>query len=832
MRNYKQNKTKPKKKNIYEPNILLLLPSSNGFLIILTSIHFSIMTKDDIKLLLSEDLSPYKLTLLIVIHLYLCNELPIPQLITLTQLIENKQQPRPHNLLSTHNIIHSLSQLCELFNDMNVTKQLLKCIWRINSIEQLENDYINNLIKRVKSVDLITLNITPGSTNSGKVLSSKSLFGSFILKICTSFNSLKFDESFLLFQAFQQFREPTRQRYVELGGDIINENNNLGDDPDRDLFTRLNNNLIELGINNSISLSSLSSPTLTSTPTSTKIISVPKYDFQQLLDRQISLLETYGTPTPQYLKDIMMMMISPNSNVGRIQNIQFNNLPSYYYLRYLECLQISNYNEAFASLHQYFDYMVSNNSKYFYHFALISRASLHQYFGEDNKAMDAIEEAISVARENKDNSTLTYILSWLFNFMKNKPELWKNRQIFYNNNNNNNNNESQLLDFLIKKSKQISLLLYSMSYNFKTLYLLNNGDYQSCINSLIKSIFIAINDDVKSTFIKSAELAAIVWSKLGEPILSEVYNEIAIELTDSTIDQISLFIRLNFLKFLQGNNNINETYNQLQNMKNKVMITTDHSLYNAIQIRMLIILIKINLQKGKYNTSKEIINLLLDTDLKDLELKHEVLMLQVQLEMYLQNYSHALELLASMHTTTTTTTTSSSQIYLIIRLNLLKCKIFISSGNPYRVFTLLIQQIKIATKCGFGMIIIEAKLLLWKLLNDLKSFTDARKLGEEIMPQIFSLNQSEFIAIAYFELARSWSNDDDDDLVKSGEYIKIAIDRFKQNSDLVMLKQCLQYQVYLMNKYNQPQEMELANRLLNEITQELQNEVEQGYIYN
>ena len=75
-------------------------------------------------------------------------------------------------------------------------------------------------------------------------------------------------------------------------------------------------------------------------------------------------------------------------------------------------------------------------------------------------------------------------------------------------------------------------------------------------------------------------------------------------------------------------------------------------------------------------------------------------------------------------------------------------------------------------------------------------------------------------------------DDDDDDLVKSGEYIKIAIDRFKQNSDLVMLKQCLQYQVYLMNKYNQPQEMELANRLLNEITQELQMKWNKGYIYN
>ena len=96
------------------------------------------MTKDDIKLLLSEDLSPYKLTLIIVIHLYLCNELPIPQLITLTQLIENKQQPRPHNLLSTHNIIHSLSQLCELFNDMNVNRKGAQLIFTSHDLSTMK----------------------------------------------------------------------------------------------------------------------------------------------------------------------------------------------------------------------------------------------------------------------------------------------------------------------------------------------------------------------------------------------------------------------------------------------------------------------------------------------------------------------------------------------------------------------------------------------------------------------------------------------------------------------------------------------------------------------
>ena len=40
--------------------------------------------------------------------------------------------------------------------------------------------------------------------------------------------------------------------------------------------------------------------------------------------------------------------------------------------------------------------------------------------------------------------------------------------------------------------------------------------------------------------------------------------------------------------------------------------------------------------------------------------------------------------------------------------------------------------------------------------------------------------------------------------------LKLPLIDLKQNSDLVMLKQCLQYQVYLMNKYNQPQEMEVG----------------------
>ena len=83
-----------------------------------------------------------------------------------------------------------------------------------------------------------------------------------------------------------------------------------------------------------------------------------------------------------------------------------------------------------------------------------------------------------------------------------------------------------------------------MSYNFETLQIMHNGG-KSYMNSLIKSMFIAIND-ARPTFIKSAELAATVWSRIGEPALSEVYSMIAMELTDKATDKVSLSIRMSF----------------------------------------------------------------------------------------------------------------------------------------------------------------------------------------------------------------------------------------------------------------------------------------------
>ncbi|KAL6451805.1 apc5 Anaphase-promoting complex subunit 5 [Candida maltosa Xu316] len=732
------------------------------------------MVKDEIRLLLSEDLSPYKLSLLVLIQIYLNNKLPITQLILLTQLIENKLPTTPDSL--SKSIIPSL----DMINDEATEKLLLDCVWDITSIEYIEQNLINKLLECVKAGTVLSNDQQQLPKSGYKLVSSKSLFGSFILKICTAFASLKFDESCLLFQAFTEFRESTRSK---MGGRI---QETVNDDKDFELFSKLNSTLETMGISNK----------------GTKLIPAPKYDLQQLLDNQIAILENYGTPTPQYLKDIMKLMVSPDSNIGRIQNIHFNNLPSYHYLKYLECLQSSNYNGAVDALHQYFDYMVSNNSKYFYHFALISRASLHQYFGEDEKAMDAIEEAISVARENKDNSSLTYILSWLFNFMNNKPELW-NCQSFFN-----NNNQTQVLDFLKKKSKQLSPSLYSISFNFETLQLMKNGrsDY---INSLTKSMFVAIND-TKPTFIKSAELAAAVWARIGEPNLSEIYNEIAFELTDKTTDRINISIKSAFLKFLHGD--VENAYQALEDLKKGV---NDHSLYNSIHVRSLLMLVKIYLKKGKFIMSRNIVNVLLNDDIRDIELKNELRLLQVEVEMCLENYTQALNYLSNIQ---------SNDVYFQLRLAILKCQIFINSGNHYRVFTLLIQQISLAKRCGFQYLAMEAIVLLWEVLNKTESFEDARKLSTEIMPQVFSLDNQELIAKAYFRMARSWSDDK-----VSLNYTEIAISKFEKCSNLILMKSVLKFQQHLARRHQEESVLENSIKLLHQVNRQIELEINQSY---
>lgn len=838
-----------------------------------------------IKLLLTEDLSPHKISLLILIVLY-CTDLIQENrlqavLTTIVRFLENDliynekkdivilPELRDlcfnlkHSIISDPNYVSTESKLAAEEDANGIQKMLLQALWNINSVESLDSH-----IKRAYCILLgssaVTVEEPESNQDIKKLISPRSLLGSFIQKIITTFRLLHFDEEFLLYEAFVDYREPSRALYISYGGNIqqyndkpenmidsnrkqlekqtfaleksgLKENTiNKNNENDEILFNTLKTQLNEsLGI-------SLPTPSQSSQSVNLKLLPVPKHDIQVLLDKQISLLEIYGTETPKLLRDVMKLMTSPNSNTCLIQNTTFNNLPSYYYINYLESLHELDYQGAFQSLHQYFDYMVSNNSKYFYHFALISRASLHQFFGEDEKALDAIQEAISVARENKDNSTLTYILSWLFNFMKNKPELW-NTQTFYH-----NNNEQHLLDFLVSKTQTVSLLLYAMSYHFETLHVMNNGgSLNKYLESLLKATYISINDELPS-FIKSAEMTATVWSRIGNPHLCNVYTDIALDYAKETgnlTDDLSIEIRKSFLDYYNGDTEI--AYSKLEALKNKT--EKDQSLYKILQLRTLIILVKIALRKGRFKFAQKIMETLSNNEIQEIELQAEIIYLNAEVETALGNYSRALTYISSnLSRIESQHSKTQTNLHTIIRLNLLKCHIFNKSGAHSRAISLVIQQIQQGKQTGFKTLVVEGLIILVSILNNMECYEDAFQILSAIMPEILLVENKEYTSTAYFEFAKTCYKLSSQDQLASLKlrvnekqllnrflkFLNTSISGFRQSLNLEMLKECFKLEKDMADMKQLDELQEHSAKSLEKLHRRALEEADYGFVLN
>lgn len=63
-----------------------------------------------------------------------------------------------------------------------------------------------------------------------------------------------------------------------------------------------------------------------------------------------------------------------------------------------------------------------NRDRTYYQYALLNLAVLHADFGCHSEAIVAMQETISIARENNDMGCLNYSLSWLYHFGKAHPK--------------------------------------------------------------------------------------------------------------------------------------------------------------------------------------------------------------------------------------------------------------------------------------------------------------------------------------------------------------------------------------------------------------------------
>lgn len=763
----------------------------------------------------NEELSALRIAIFVIIQLNLSGNIPRSRvlLVLLVQLIEGKPLVDTKTLV----LIPTLAELCQVIaesygkeysfgsieNNCRNTKfvngilfRIIDSLWRIETADDLHH-LVKDTFDAIDETHKIT---TIGESK----VSLRSPIGRYVQRIAVSVKLLHFNETTILFNCIRQFREPTLKLYKklqELGFSFCDPSPNGDERVSSPLFPTwtmlaradLKSRQTLLTSGDSALFQKLRSSCGQSVhlPTAGSISSInlqfTHSDFESLVTTQISLLERYGTPTPESLRLAFKSMASLCAT-SRIASTS-----SVHYLDYLENLNSGDYREAFNSLHQYFDYMVSKGSKYFYHFALISKASLHQFFGEDRKALDSIEEAISVARENKDNATLTYVLSWLFDFMRKKPSLWDNQSFHQI------RNQLRLLDFLIKKSQSVSLLLAAVSFRFETELLMNcSGSFLQYYESLFKATYISIHDSIPS-FIGLCHTSSTLWQNVGNRYLSTLYSELGSSYSENhgtTQDHLEFELRKYRNYNAMGLQSIST-----EGLNSKLSTSgTNIAQFKILRYQTLLIQTEIELHRGRLRIASELLSSIPD----DCELEPDFIVCKLRLAAMILtaqgNSSSALLLLNPWDSSLSLQgNLMSPNIIHVIKLNYLKAHILISSGSPDAAFFLVIQHLELARKKGFNSLVAEGFSLLLRILNETDNPHDAHFIALVAIPAVVCVKDLTLMSSILFETAKSCcamlelglSNPEARNAF--GQFLhclSLSISGFKNLRNLHMLDQC------------------------------------------
>lgn len=797
------------------------------------------------RIIITPILAPYKIPLLALVAAYCSGILPkrsdAPLLALIVKIIEQhplidnnpisidisvtelldliKSSLVSNSNSSTGNINGTASGSSALADYKVIESRLLNAVWSLRNLDALHqfitkaNSLLVNTVKDGKEI----LSEFPKDLLPKKLLTKKSFLGRFVLNCIKDFEALEFEEIQKFWVGFVQFRQSSYTLFERLDGvrDVSapTQEHYFGND-------RKLNNLIQL-IKQNASYSDL--PDIDNDGISNNCIPMDKfkiissYDLAQALSKQIRLLESYGTPTPNAMKETLKTMAHQGNNI----------LPASYYLMYLECINASDYEGAFKSLHGYFDYMMSSNSQNYYQYALLSLATLHAKFNSNQLALDAIKEAIMVARENNDSGCLNYLLSWLFNFLKNRPEL---KHDFFESN-------EQLLEFLKKKTNQNSDVNISMSdvdlnskaYQMEAVQIIiDGGPLNKILESVIKSGYLALNDDYDTgSFIINCCLQSSVWARVGIHDLAQLYAKISLDTSETqhNINNIyQSYFRLAWLEYERGNL---EEVSRLLDVKGDQNLNT--TTVTGLEVMKTIFEIKQSINKNRLTFArKQIEGLKVQESLTEIDLKNEIFTLEAFMEFKFGNHAKAIKILKQKIEDCEKDSALYNN-YWYIKFNVLYCDIFSETNSSIRLLPTINKLIKLCDKSSLISVMNELIVILIRILLKMGKVKESNKLLCGCMPQILQYSSLSVQSQAYYLLAKTQyeTMKRQGKLLKSEilNYLQLAINGYKKINDFFGLKQCFQLRVlFLSNDETMIDISEPAERQLEDIIEKMRQE--------
>lgn len=600
-----------------------------------------------------------------------------------------------------------------------------------------------------------------GLDSPTRFLTRSSVLGRFVVGVVLNFEVLDFDKSAELFAVFAAFVG------VENGRS------------DNSLFARVQATRERLTGN--------SSPAPTA--------AVLRVDVNQYVEHQLEMLERHGGPVPHELHQVLASMAH-------------HMLPLAHYLRYLEALHADRYEQAFAWLHRYFDYMMLHDRRSFYHYALLLLATLHAHFGLDHAALDAIQEALAVARENKDLTCLAFLLAWVHGFVRDRPALHARGY----------SSSHQLLEFLRTRAPEALRALHATAFQLETLDHLDRGSASAKVFAdWQRACFVASNDS-PGTYVRNCDLLATVWSRAGVPALAHAYTDIGRDMCHhfpNVLLEVAAAIRTAYLWYDSGR--CDEAVEMLRQQQLDKRCTSNSTVARMLEARLTVLQVRLAVSKGRYTAARVLLQRLEQQRVANVDVEAERRFLEAWLLSVTGEPLQALEVVGS---------SAPPTHYWKVRYGYLAARIYTACGAPARGLTRVVQLQVLARALGWPPLVAEGSLVLAEVLHALGRSREALGIVQQALPRVWQVCDVETCALACLLMGVA-APERRQELV---EYIAQAVELYKLAGCFPQVLRCFEAQAELGRQHGDAELAAHGNAAAATVQQRLREEGQYGVV--
>ncbi|MCJ1449602.1 MAG: Anaphase-promoting complex subunit 5 [Stictis urceolatum] len=677
---------------------------------------------------MSRYLTPTKIGLLALVSLYaesvVSTSATVPLLSLIVRYIIRNRSPLDEHQkwdvspgISIENLQATTSCHASAIPGRTLWDLLLKKFWSIDSFDAL-HVFFGNLCSLVATNKDDVRSGSQTEASQGPIsikLSGSSPIGMFVRRSQLEFIRLPLHDGISLWRAFQIYREPTLPMWKKRNPAAAGSN----------LISRRDESFNAGSIN---SLFEGSSAAHSGLPRS--ILSAE--DAERILEFQIDQMQKFGQRVTGEIKQQLEEMFHAGSTTSSLS----------YYIMFLDAWKEGDHTSAFDNLHRYFDYTMHIQGRTFYQYALVNMAIMQADFECYSEAISAMQEAVTMARENRDMGCLNFCLSWLYHFSISHPGEMKESS-----RTGALGNDREALSFIKIKAKESGMwsLLSTTLLGEAGVTMAIGESISQAFESLARSSYLNIAKNIAIAHGNQMLVELSIYSRLGLQYMQWGRGEVFLECyaRRSLSEDSMKFLCLRALA-LSRKGKFDQAIKSLESVDPATLRTLRYQQAWLMNIRLL--KFEHALRADDLSGAQHYLWQLQAAPPKDRTMTLAVSLLHVKL---LIRHRQLPAAMSAVDNLITDTISMQPDIHAKIKLMLMKARIFDESGIPQKGFSIAIRAANIAYKSGVLDMLWEAIIALCRILCSLSEFHGAAKLIRSVLPQVLEVENCELAGASF-----------------------------------------------------------------------------------